>query len=63
MPNNSSGIGVGDGAQHNTIGGERLPNDNYECVDSCNLIRGNAGAGVAVIDSHTILPSFFVACR
>jgi hypothetical protein len=46
---NVHGIWVDDGASRNIIGGERAPG---ACVGSCNLIRGNTGAGVSV-DSDT----------
>jgi len=47
-PNGLSGVWVGKGASQNTIGGERVATYEYKCLDSCNLIRGNAGAGVVI---------------
>jgi CSLREA domain-containing protein len=47
---NVNGIWVDDGASRNIIGGERAPGS---CVGSCNLIRGNTGAGVRITGQAT----------
>jgi pimeloyl-ACP methyl ester carboxylesterase len=44
LPNEQSGI-IADGATTNLIGGERAAG---ACIGTCNLIRGNLGAGVWV---------------
>jgi len=50
VANTTVGVMVRDGATNISIGGPRAPGP---CVDACNFIRGNGGAGVAVVSDTT----------